>query len=360
MIKFLDIAKQDSKISSLILADLKKIINKNNFILGEEVDIFEKKFAKYCDAKYAISCANGTDALMIALKSLNLPKDSEVIIPAMTYCSTAFAVLNCGFKPVLVDLQKDSPTIDINKIEESITNKTRVILPVHLYGSVVDIYKIRSLIKNKKIFIVDDCAQAHGAKLNKQKVGSLSDISCFSLYPGKNLGAYGDAGIITTNNKKFYNKIRNYRNLGSTKKFIHSQIGINSRLDTMQAAILNRKINLLNKYNNMRRKIAKFYDNEISNKKISKLNYSKMSVYHQYVICVKGREKLTKILDAHHIQYGYHYPKSINQIDALKKMFKNKKFYNSEYIAKHGLSLPIDPNLSLQKIKKITKILNSI
>ena len=150
MIKFLDIAKQDSMISSLILADLKKIINKNNFILGEEVDIFEKKFAKYCDAKYAISCANGTDALMIALKSLNLPKDSEVIIPAMTYCSTAFAVLNCGFKPVLVDLQKDSPTIDVSKIEKSITNKTRVIIPVHLYGSVVDINKIRSMIINKK------------------------------------------------------------------------------------------------------------------------------------------------------------------------------------------------------------------
>ena len=359
MIKFLDIYNQDKKIINLINSDLKKIIQKNNFILGDEVRDFENNFAKYCHAKYAIGCANGTDALLIALKSLNLPKNSEIIIPAMTYCSTAFAVLNAGFKPVLVDIDKNTPTLNINELKKKITNKTKVIMPVHLYGSVVNINKIRSLIKGKKIYIVDDCAQAHGAKLGSKKVGSLTDISCFSLYPGKNLGAYGDAGIITTNNKSLYKLMKNYRNLGSDTKFIHSQIGINSRLDTIQAAILNRKLKLLDKYNFKRNKIAKIYDFKINNKKIIKLKYSKYSVYHQYVICVKERNKLSKLLEKNKIQFGYHYPKSINQIDSLKNIFKRQKYVNSENIAKYGISLPIDPNLNKTNLSKIIKVLNS-
>ena len=359
MVKFLDIYNQDKKIINLIFSDIKKIIKKNNFILGEEVTNFEKNFAKYCNSKYSIGCANGTDALFIALKSLNLPKKSEVILPAMTYCSTAFAIINAGLKPILVDIDKYTPTININEIKKKITKNTKVIMPVHLYGSVVNIKKIRSLIGKKKIYIIDDCAQAHGAKLDDKRVGSLSDISCFSLYPGKNLGAYGDAGIITTNNKKIFTKMKNYRNLGSEKKFIHTQIGINSRLDTLQAAILNRKLDLLDSNNLKRIKIAKFYNENISNKKIIKINYSKHAVYHQYVICVKDRKKLAKIFDKNNIQYGYHYPKSINQIDSLKNIFRNKKYKNSEFIAKHGISLPIDPNLSKKDLIKVVDKLNS-
>ena len=359
MIKFLDVFKQDKKIINLIYSDIKKVIKKNNFILGNEVEIFEKKFAKYCNSKYGIGCANGTDALFIALKSLNLPKNSEVIIPAMTYCSTAFAVINAGYKPILVDINKDTPTININEIKKKITKYTKVIMPVHLYGSVVDIKKIRSIIGKRKIYIIDDCAQAHGAKLNDKKVGSLSDISCFSFYPGKNLGAYGDAGIITTSNKKFFLKMKNYRNLGSEKKFIHNQIGINSRIDTIQAAILNRKLSLLDNNNLKRIKIAKFYNHNISNKKITKLNYSQHAVYHQYVICVKDRQKLAKIFDKNNIQYGYHYPKSINQIDSLKNIFRNEKYENAELIAKYGISLPIDPNLSKKNLNLIINKLNS-
>lgn len=359
MVKFLDIYKQDKKIINLISSDIQSIIKKNNFILGKEVFEFEKNFAKFCGTKYAIGCGNGTDALIIALKSLNLPKDSEIIMPAMTYCSTAFAIIKAGFKPVLVDIDKNSPLINIDEINRKINKKTRVIMPVHLYGSVVDINKINSVIKNRNIYIIDDCAQAHGAKFRNRRVGSLSDISCFSLYPGKNLGAYGDAGIITTNNKKFYETMKNYRNLGSTKKFIHTQIGINSRLDTIQAAILNRKLSMLDKYNAKRRDIAKYYDENINNANIIRLNYSKDSVYHQYVICAKNRNKLAKILKKNKIQYGFHYPKSINQIEALKHVFKNKKFVNAENIARYGISLPIDPNLTKKNILKIIKVLNS-
>ena len=359
MIKFLNISKQDAKIKNSIIKDIKKIIIKNNFILGEEVYNFEKSFAKFCNANYAISCANGTDALTIALKILNLPKNSEVIIPAMTYCSTAFSVINAGLKPILVDLEKNKPTISIKEIKKKITSKTKVIMPVHLYGSVVDINEIKKIIKHKKIYIIDDCSQAHGSKLNNKRVGSLADISCFSLYPGKNLGAYGDAGIITTNNIKFYKKARNFRNLGSDKKFIHTQIGFNSRLDTIQAVVLTHKLKNLEKYNKKRSIIAMYYDENINNNKIEKLNYSKQSVYHQYVILVKNRIKLKKLLEKNNIQYGFHYPQSINQLDCFKKNFKSKKFEYAENIANNCLSLPIDPTLSIKNIKKIVSVLNS-
>ena len=227
MIKFFDLYKQDKIHHKEIVNKFKKIISKTNYILGNEVQVFENNFARYIGSKYAIGCANGTDALTIALKSLNLPKNSEVIIPAMTYCSTAFSVINCGLKPILVDIGNNMSAIDINKIQKKITSKTKVIMPVHLYGSSADISSIKKIIKKnkKKIYLIDDCSQAHGAiddsDYLKRKIGSTSDISCFSLYPGKNLGAYGDAGIITTNNNKIYQIIKKIRNLGSDKKFIH-------------------------------------------------------------------------------------------------------------------------------------------
>ena len=358
MIKFLDICKQDKPIKKNIIKNIFHVINKNNYILGDFVEKFEHSFASFCNAKYAIGCANGTDALTIALKILNLPKGSEVIIPAMTYCSTAFAVINAGLKPILVDIETSKPTISLNDLEKKITKRTKVIMPVHLYGSVVNISKIKKIIKNKNICIVDDCSQAHGASLGKKMVGSLADISCFSLYPGKNLGAYGDAGIITTNNFNHYNKIKNFRNLGSTAKFIHTQVGFNSRLDTMQASILIEKIKLLKNYNKKRKKIAKYYDENIKNNKITKLNYSKGSVYHQYVIKVNDKNELVNLFKKNNIEFGFHYPKSINQIEALKSMFKRNKYINSEDLSKKCFSIPIDPTLSKKEILKIVKILN--
>ncbi len=359
MIKFLDISNQDKSIRNEILRDLKKIFKKNNFILGDSVFEFEKKFAKFCGVNYAVGCGNGTDALTIALKILNLPKGSEVIIPAMTYCSTAFSVVNANLVPVLVDIDQLNPTINVSAIKKKISSRTRVIIPVHLYGAVADINSIKKIINGKKIIIIDDCSQAHGAHIKKKRVGSLADISCFSLYPGKNLGAYGDAGIITTNNKLYYNKIKNFRNLGSDTKFIHTQVGFNSRLDTIQAAILIRKLKLLNKNNQKRIKIAKYYDQNIKNNKITKLNYTNGAVYHQYIILIKKRKKLIELLDENKIPYSFHYPKAIHELDVFKKRFRKEKYIHAEKISKEGISIPIDPNLSIKDLKYITNILNS-
>ena len=364
MIKFLDLYNQDKKLHKSIINDIKKLFKNTDFILGKEVSVFENNFAKYCESKFAISCANGTDALTIALKSLNLPKQSEVIIPAMTYCSTAFAVINANLKPVLVDTEYLKPTMDLDDLKRKINKKTKVILPVHLYGSVTDLNAIKKLINNKNIFLVDDCAQAHGAyddslpKSNKM-IGSTTDISCFSFYPGKNLGAYGDAGIITTNNKKLYELIKKIRNLGSEKKFIHEHIGLNSRLDTIQAIILNQKMKNLSNLNKKRKKIAELYNKLITNKKIIKLNYSKGSVYHQYVILSKKRSKLIKLLNKKKIEYLIHYPYAIHQLKVFKKYFKNTSYPNSELLSKYGISIPIDPNLKSKEISYIVNKLNN-
>tara|TARA_B100000029_G_scaffold186378_1_gene183714 strand:+ start:1325 stop:2422 length:1098 start_codon:yes stop_codon:yes gene_type:complete len=364
MIKFFDIYNQDKNLFDNIFKDIKKNIYKNDFILGRNVTKFENNFAKLCNAKYAISCSNGTDALTLSLKALNLPNDSQVIIPAMTFCSTAFAVINAGLTPILVDIGENEPTISVEKIKEKINKKTKVIIPVHLYGSSADLSGIKKITQKKKIKIIDDCAQAHGgiddsSKSKNLKIGSSVDISCFSFYPSKNLGAYGDAGIITTNNKNYYLLLRNLRNLGCTKKFLHTKVGMNSRMDTIQASILLNKLKNLKKYNKNRKIIASLYNEKIVNSKIRKLKYSKNCVYHQYVILVKQRSKLIKVFKKENIQFGFHYPHPIHKLKALKKLYKNQKYINAEQIAKQGLSIPIDPNLNKKEVSKIINVLNN-
>jgi len=361
MIKFYSIKKSDFKIKNKIFKSIKNVIKKNNFILGKQVLDFESRFSKFCGSKYAISCSNGTDAITLALLSLDLKKNSEVILPAMTYASTFYAIINAGLKPVLVDINFDTPLINIDQIKKKITKKTKVIIPVHLYGSVVDIEILKKNI-SKKIFIIDDCAQAHGAKFkNKKRVGggNMSDISTFSLYPGKNLGAYGDAGIITTNSLKFRERINKIKNIGSSRKFDHETIGFNNRLDTIQASILIHKLSRLKILNKKRVLISNIYSKKISNPKIKLIKYSRFAVYHQFVIKVKNRNNFINYMKKNKIETGLHYPHTINKMKFYKKNFKKIKFPNAEILAKECVSLPIDPMLKNNEINYIVKIINN-
>lgn len=365
--KFLDIHKQDHILYSKIYKDIKKCFKKTDFILGEDVNNFEKIFAKFCCTSYAIGCANGTDALYIAMTALRLPKGSEVIVPAMTYCSTVFSIIRSGLKPVLVDIEKNKSTMCLEDLEKKITNKTKLIIPVHLYGEVVDCLKIKKIINKRKIYVIEDASQAHGAfeyseilnHKKKRKVGSLGDIACFSLYPGKNLGAYGDAGIITTNNEKLFKYMYKFKNLGSSKKFHHDLVGVNSRMDTLQAIILKHKLNNLNKYNLYRKKIASVYEKKITNPKIKKLKYSQGCVFHQYVIKVKNVKKFINFISNKKIPFGRHYPYPVHKLKALKKNFKSQVFKNSEELGAQCISLPIDPLLKKPEINKICDAINS-
>ena len=360
MIKFYDINKQDKHLHNTFIGVLRKHFKKSDFILGNSVKKFEINFSNFTKSKFAIGCANGTDALYLALKVLNLPKNSEVIVPAMTWVSTVLAVINNNLKPILVDVNKDDSLISLNEIKKKLSSKTKVILPVNLYGGVVNIKEIKNIIKKKKIFIIEDSAQAHGGKDNfGNNIGKHSDLSCYSFYPGKNLGCYGDGGMITTNNKKFYQRLVKFRNLGQQRKNIHDEIGVNSRLDSIQASLLNLKLKSLKKLNLKRKNIANFYKKNIKNDKIDIIKYSKNAVYHQYVVLVKNRKSLIKHLQKNLIEYGIHYPNPINKLKCFGKFFKNKKFVNSEYIASRCLSLPIDPTLKKSEIKKVVKALNS-
>ena len=365
MIKFLNIFKQDKNIFNENIRDIARVIKKNEFINGKSVKVFEQNFSKFCNTKYSIGCNSGTDALFLALKSLNLKKNSEVLLPAQTYCSTLFSVINAGLKPVLVDIQKDNPTICTEDLKKKLSKKTKVIIIVHLYGECANIKKIKETIKNKKIYLIEDAAQAHGAidysygKKGKT-VGSIGDMACFSFYPGKNLGAYGDAGAITTNNKKYLKDLLKLRNLGGIQKYQHSVIGFNSRLDSIQASILINKLKHLNFNNLKRKKIALFYKRNIKNKNIKQLRYSKGCVYHQFVILCKKEKKLIKLLTKNDIQWGKHYPQPLHKLEATKNMFKKKSFPNAEYFSNYGISLPVDPNLNRKELIKICNVINSL
>ena len=373
MIKFFDIQRADRKIFNKNIKDIKKIIKKTNFINGEEVKKFENNFSKFCDVKYSVGCNSGSDAIFMALKALNLKKNSEVILPAQTYAATIFAVIRANLKPVLADIQPDNPTICPKSLKKKINNKTAAIIIVHLYGECCNIKEIKKIITNKKIFLIEDAAQAHGAydcsyfslKKNipsskKSMVGSIGDLACFSFYPGKNLGAYGDGGMITTNNYKFYNILLKLRNLGGIKKYQHDLIGYNSRLDTIQAAILNNKLKELKLNNSKRIKNAKIYNSNIFNKNVSVLKLSHGCVYHQFVILTKKISKIIKELKKNNIQFGKYYPTPIHELKSVKKIFKGERYINAEFFSKYGLGLPIDPNLKKSEILKICKIINNV
>ena len=369
MIPFLDLKGINGQYRNELIEACTSVIDSGSYIRGEQGTMFEAEFSEFCGTKYCVGVGNGLDALSLVLrawKELGMIKDGdEVIVPANTYIASILAITENRLVPVLVEPEPLTYNIDVTKISSVITSKTKVIMPVHLYGSVANLASIKKIIGNKKIYLIDDCAQAHGAYDDSEnritkRIGSAADISCFSLYPGKNLGAYGDAGIITTNNKKFFKIIRQIRNLGAEKKFMHEHVGINSRLDSLQAIILNKKIKNLNNLNKKRRIIAKFYKQEIKNSKIEKLIYSKTCVYHQYVILTRYRNKLITLLKKNKIQFGFHYPFAIHQLKIFKKKFGKDRFKNSEKIAKQGISIPIDPNLKKSEIIKICKVINSL
>jgi dTDP-4-amino-4,6-dideoxygalactose transaminase len=353
----------------LIKKEISKIIDKKNFILGEEVKKFENNFSKLSKIKYSIGCASGTDALILALKSLELKSSDEVIVPAMTYISTGLSVLINNNKLVYADINNDTGLISIDDIIKKITKKTKVIIPVNLYGQKVNLKKLRSRISNK-IFIVEDSAQSHFAfscfncpNKDKQKCCQkernerYADISCFSFYPAKNIGAFGDAGLVSTNNQKLYKKLLSLRNLGSVKKHEHNYLGINSRLDTIQAVVLNKKLNSILKLNNTRRRLALLYDEKLKTIPEIKITKTKPgSTRHLYVIRTEKRDSLMKHLLNKNILSQIHYPYTLNKLKPFIKFNKKKKFIkNSEKWSNECLSLPMHPELKIKEINKVVK-----
>lgn len=371
-IKFQDLFLLHKSIKRKLLKRFSIILKNSNFILGKEVVTFEKKFSEYTNTKYAIAVSNGTDALILALKSLNLNSKDEVIIPAMTYIATALAVLHNNLRLVLCDIDINTGLLDLKELKKKITKKTKCIIPVNFNGNYIEYNELKKIIPNN-IKIIYDSSQSHGAincSLCKNKnnryccakgprANKDAFISCYSLYPGKNLGALGDAGIITTNNIKIYKTIVNLRNIGSNKKYIHSRLGFNNRMDTLQASFLSEKLKRLDNQNISRQKNAIFFNNNFKNKYLKIVKHKKGSVYHNYVLLTKYRKKFMIYLKKYNIDFNIHYPFSINKHNAIKKMFFKKKFLNAERYSKECISIPVHPFLKKNHLKYIVNKINN-
>ena len=354
-IPFLDLKTQHESIKEEINKEVMDIIDNSSFILGEKVKNFENNFASYCNSKYAVAVNSGTSALHLALISKEIKQGDEVITSPNTFIATAEAISYTGAKPVFVDINPKTYNIDVNKIEEAITKKTKAIIPVHLYGHPVDMNPILELAEKYHLEIIEDCCQSHGSEYKGKKV-PISGIGCFSFYPSKNLGAYGEGGIIVTNNKEIAEKVLILRDHGQKEKYLHEYIGYNYRMDGFQGAVLGVKLKYLDKWTEIRRKNARIYNELFKETDIVipfEAEYAK-HVYYLYVIKVKDRDKLQKHLQEKGIDTGLHYPIPIH----LQNAYKHLKIFNGEYpisesYVKEILSLPMYAELKEDQIRYV-------
>ena len=338
---------------------IQNVLSSKNYIKGNELTRFEKNYSKFIGVKYSVGVASGTDAIELSLRSLDIGKSDEVITVSHTAFPTISAIISTGATPVLVDID-DTYTINVNKISKAISSKTKAIIAVHLYGNACQIDELQKICKINNIYLIEDASQAHGGKWKNKKLGSFGDTGCFSFYPTKNLGAIGDGGIITTNKKYIYEKLMKIREYGWDKKRKSLIFGKNSRLDEIQAAILNVKLKFLNKNNNKRGIIAKYYTSKLINTKIStpRITNNAKHVFHLYVIQVNERNKLIKYLKKNNIKVGIHYELPCHLHPSIKNKIRiPEKLKYTEKYSKKILSLPIYPELKIKDLRFIVSTL---
>lgn len=357
MINFLNLKSQYESIRVKIDEAIANVINESAFIGGKYVEQFEKEFATYQESKYCVGVGNGTDAIEIAIEALDLPKNSEIIVPANSFIASSEAVTRSGHKVVFCDCDKLNYTISIPSLKSKITPNTKAIVAVHLYGHPCDMDKILKISKEYKLKVIEDCAQAHGAEYKGKKIGALGDIGTFSFYPGKNLGAYGDGGAIVTNSDKLAKKCKMIANHGRVEKYNHEFEGRNSRLDGLQAAILSVKLKHLEEWTNQRIKIANYYLESLKDIKdivLPKKEDWAKQVYHLFVIQTKKRDELKQYLKDNGIQTGIHYPISLAKLKAYDYLGQRNEEFFANKSDKELLSLPIGEHLNHHDLEQIT------
>lgn len=356
-VKAADFIKQYKSIKKEIDASIKKVLESGWYVLGREVENFEQKLAKFLGVKHVVGVASGTDALTLAIKALGLGNDDQIIIPANSY-PTAFGVALSGVKIALADVDSETLDVSVETLKKAITKKTKAIVVVHLYGNPANIIEIKKFAKKNKLFLIEDCAQVIGAEFEGKKVGTFGDISCFSFYPTKNLGAIGDAGAIATNDKKLFNRIKLLRNYGEESRYNSVLVGHNSRLDELQAAILSVKLKHLKSWNKKRRELAKRYTKLLKDLPIEVVpeTIGAKSVYHLFVIRTKKRDELLSFLKSKNIAALVHYPVTVSQTKSFKE-FSKLSFPVSEKAAKEILSLPLFAEM---EEREVDYVVNSI
>lgn len=360
-IQMVDLKGQYESIKFEVDAAIQKVLDTTAFIGGLDCTELEKELSDYLGVSYAIGCANGTDALQIALMSLGIGNGDEVITTAFSFVATTETIAIIGAKPVYVDIDNKTFNIDVTKIEAAITPRTKAIIPVHLYGQPANLDEVLAIGKKHNIPIVEDNAQSLGSVYKEKKAGSFGAISTTSFYPAKNLGCYGDGGMIFTNDAKLVEQIKMIANHGSKVRYVHEVLGLNSRLDTIQAAILRVKLRFLDSWSLERQNAARWYNHYLDAKKVTIpfVESDRNHVYHQYSILVKDRNNLQQKLKEHNIPSAVHYPKALHLQPAFMNYgFKAGDFPNAEYAADHILCLPIHTELSEEQVSYICEIIN--
>ena len=361
-VPFVSFRPMEKELDQQLRDAFERVYKASWYIEGKEDEAFVKAFAEYIGTEYCVGVGNGLDALMLALKALNIDEGDEVIVPSNTYIATALAVTYVGARPVFVEPRIETFNIDPEKIETAITGKTKAIMPVHLYGQACDMDPIMTIAKKHHLWVVEDCAQAHGATYKGRKIGTFGDAAGFSFYPGKNLGALGDAGAVVTNNPEIAAKVRAHGNYGSDYKYHHIYKGNNSRLDELQAAFLAAKLPHLDRMNAERRRIADRYLKEINNPKVFLPTVPEYTtpVWHIFGIRCSEREALEKHLNEKGIGTNKHYPIPMHLQECYKDLgFKEGDFPIAEEISKTELSLPMYYGMTEEEVSYVIEAINS-
>lgn len=360
-VNYLDFKKDYSERKKIYLKAFDRVMKNGIYVLGDEVHKFEEEFSRYLGVKYCVGVANGLEALQISLMALGIHEGDEVITTPLSAMATTLAILAVGATPVFIDI-KENGQLDEGKIEAAITNKTKAIMPVHIYGQPLEIEKIKSICTRHKLFLIEDACQAHGTKFNGKLVGSFGDTSCYSFYPTKNLGAIGDGGAITTNNEELAKVLYQLRDYGQESKYKHTRYGLNSRLDELQASILNEKLKLLDKDNEKRRQIAKQYIKNLDNVKgIDLVLPLKIddSNYHLFVIKTNRRDELQKYLKENNVPSLVHYPISIPDQPLFGDKYKGVNLPVVRNFVSEILSLPCHPFMELDEVDYVCRIIKN-
>lgn len=364
-VPFADLGLLHEPLKAEISRAIDGVIERNAFIGGAEIEGFECEFAAFCGGGAAAAVGNGTDAIMLALIAAGINAGDEVILPAQSFIATAEPVITLGARPILVDVDEGACLIDCDQLEAAITERTRAIMPVHLYGQPADMGAINALARKHGLKVIEDAAQAHGASYGGVRTGLLGDVAAFSFYPGKNLGAYGDAGCVTSDNLEWIERVRSLRNHGRSagRKFEHDEVGYNCRMDTLQAAILTIKLRHLESWTENRRVVARRYDELLAGVvKTPKLFPGREHVFHLYVIQLDRRDEVREKLRERGISTGVHYPHPIHQHSGFKIAVGDQsgQFPVAERAARRILSLPIFPGISDEEIEYVAYSLKDI
>jgi dTDP-4-amino-4,6-dideoxygalactose transaminase len=363
--EYLNLKSQYESIKNEIEQAIKNVFEKGTFIGGQEVSLLEKEIAEFCGVKNAISVNSGTDALFLSLKALGIKEGDEVITTPFTFIATAEVIANCGAKPVFVDIDSKTFNIDSKKIEEKITKNTKAIIPVHLYGQMSDIVEISKIAKKHNIFVVEDAAQAIGSETKGVKPGKIGDLACLSFFPSKNLGAYGDGGMIITNNDELALKLRTIKNHGSspTEKYRNLVVGVNSRLDSIQAAVLRVKLNYLTLWNKKRRELADYYSlklSEIKEIKTPPVDENSVHVFNQYTLRAEKRSELVAYMKEKNVPSMIYYPLPLHLQPCFEYLgYKKGDFLEAEKTTDEVLSLPLYPELKREDQNLIIETINN-